>query len=95
MVRIDILGLKGVVLHGAEANKYVLVDGVDNLLVAPLIDRVHARWIVGEGLLFIDDPRHKRERRRPGVVGSLHDLGCDGPSYCTCRPIPVYQEGAA
>ena len=63
VIRIDILGLKGAVLHGAEANKYVLVDGVDNLLVAPLIDRVRARWIVGEGLLFIDDPRHKRERR--------------------------------
>lgn len=63
VVRIDLLGLKGAVLHGAEANRYILVDGVDNLLVAPLIDKVHARWIVGEGLLFIDDPRHKRERR--------------------------------
>jgi cytochrome P450 len=63
VVRIDLMGLTGAVLHGAEANKYILVDGVDNLLIAPLIDRVHARWIVGNGLLFIDDPKHKRERR--------------------------------
>ncbi len=63
VVRIDLFGLTGAVLHGAEANRYILVDGVDNFLIAPLIDRVHARWIVGNGLLFIDDPKHKRERR--------------------------------
>ncbi|MEO8286866.1 MAG: cytochrome P450 [Chloroflexota bacterium] len=63
VVRIDVLGLKGAILHGAAANRYILVDAVDNFLVAPLIDRVRARWIVGEGLLFIDDPKHKRERR--------------------------------
>lgn len=63
VVGVDIMGIRGVVLHGAEANRYILVDAVDNFLVAPLIDKVHARWIVGDGLLFIDDPRHKRERR--------------------------------
>src|SRR5438067_9188787 len=63
VVRIDLFGLTGAVLHGAEANRHILVDAVDNFLVAPLIERVHANWIVGEGLLFIDDPRHKRERR--------------------------------
>jgi len=63
VVRIDLFGITGAVLHGAEANRYILVDGADNLLSAPLIERVHARWIVGNGLLFIDDPKHKRERR--------------------------------
>ena len=63
VVRIDLLGIKGAALHGAAANKYILVDGVDNFLVAPLIERVHARWIVGHGVLFIDDPEHKQQRR--------------------------------
>jgi cytochrome P450 len=70
VVRIDLFGLTGAVLHGAEANRYILVDRADNFLIAPLIDRVHARWIVGEGLLFIDDPRHKRERRL--IMPSFH-----------------------
>lgn len=63
VIRIDLLGIKGVALHGAAANRYILVDAAANFLVAPLIDKVHARWIVGDGLLFIDDPRHKQERR--------------------------------
>src|SRR5436190_8748588 len=70
VVRIDLFGLTGAVLHGAEANRFILVDRADNFLIAPLIDRVHARWIVGEGLLFIDDPRHKRERRL--IMPSFH-----------------------
>jgi cytochrome P450 len=63
VIGINLFGLRGAVLHGAEANRYILVDRADNFLVAPLIDKVHARWIVGQGLLFIDDPEHKRERR--------------------------------
>src|SRR5688572_8470404 len=63
VVRIDLLGIKGAALHGAAANRYILVDGVDNFLVEPLIERVHARWIVGRGVLFIDDPEHKQQRR--------------------------------
>jgi cytochrome P450 len=63
VVRIDLLGIKGAALHGAEANRYILVDAADNFLVAPLIDRVRARWIVGDGLLFIDDPAHREQRR--------------------------------
>jgi cytochrome P450 len=63
VVRVDILGIQGAVLHGAEANRHILVDAVDNFLVEPLIDKVRARWILGDGVLFIDDPRHKRERR--------------------------------
>ncbi len=63
VVRIDMMGLKGAALHGADANRYILVDAVDNFLVAPLIDKVHARWIVGKGLLFIDDPEHRQQRR--------------------------------
>jgi cytochrome P450 len=63
VVRINMLGLRGAALHGAEANRYILVDHADNFLAAPLIDRVHARWIVGRGLLFIDDPEHRKERR--------------------------------
>jgi cytochrome P450 len=63
VVRVDILGIRGAVLHGAEANRYILIDAADNFLVAPLIDKVRARWILGEGVLFIDDPKHKRERK--------------------------------
>ncbi len=63
VIRIDLLGIKGAALHGADANRYILVDAVDNFLVAPLIDKVHARWIVGNGLLFIDDPQHRSQRR--------------------------------
>ena len=63
VVRIDVLGIKGVALHGAAANRYILVDAADNFLVAPLIERVRARWIVGHGLLFIDDPEHREQRR--------------------------------
>jgi cytochrome P450 len=63
VVRIDLFGIKGAALHGADANRYILVDAADNFLVAPLIDRVRARWIVGNGLLFIDDPEHRRHRR--------------------------------
>ncbi len=63
VVRINMLGLHGAALHGAEANRYILVDAADNFLVAPLIDKVHARWIVGRGLLFIDDPEHRQQRR--------------------------------
>jgi len=63
VIRINLLGIKGAALHGADANRYILVDGVDNFLVEPLIDRVHARWIVGRGLLFIDDPEHRQQRR--------------------------------
>ena len=63
VIRIDLFGIKGAALHGADANRYILVDAADNFLVAPLIDKVHARWIVGNGLLFIDDPQHKAQRR--------------------------------
>jgi cytochrome P450 len=63
VIRINLFGLTGAALHGAAANRYILVDAVDNFLVAPMVDRVRARWIVGHGLLFIDDPSHKRERR--------------------------------
>ncbi|MDQ6693885.1 MAG: cytochrome P450, partial [Chloroflexota bacterium] len=63
VVRIDLLGIKGAALHGAEANRFVLVDGVSKFSVASLIDKVHARWIVGEGVLFIDDPAHRRQRK--------------------------------
>ncbi len=63
VVRIDLLGIKGAALHGADANRMILVDNASNFLVEPLIDKVHARWIVGNGLLFIDDPAHKQQRR--------------------------------
>lgn len=63
VIRIDLLGIKGAALHGADANRFVLVDNAANFLVEPLIDRVRARWIVGHGLLFIDDPEHKIQRR--------------------------------
>jgi cytochrome P450 len=63
VIRINLFGIRGAALHGADANRFILVDGADNFLVAPLIDKVRARWIVGRGLLFIDDPQHRRDRR--------------------------------
>jgi cytochrome P450 len=63
VVGINVLGVRGAYLYGAGANRHILLDAVDNFLVAPIVEQVHSRWIVGEGLFFIDDPRHKRERR--------------------------------
>jgi len=63
VVRINLLGIKGAALHGADGNRYILVEGASNFLVEPMIERVHARWIVGHGLIFIDDPAHKQQRR--------------------------------
>jgi cytochrome P450 len=63
VVRINLLGIKGVALHGADGNRFILVEGASNFLVEPMIERVHARWIVGHGLIFIDDPAHKQQRR--------------------------------
>lgn len=63
VIRINLFGITGAALHGADANRFILVDGVDNFLVEPMIDRVHARWIVGRGLIFIDDPAHRQQRR--------------------------------
>src|SRR4051794_12894241 len=51
VIRIDLFGIRGAALHGADANRFILVDGVDNFLVEPMIDKVHARWIVGRGLI--------------------------------------------
>ncbi len=55
--------LRAVLLAGAAANRYILVEAADNFLVAPFYDRLHARWLVGEGLVFIDDPTHRQVRR--------------------------------
>src|SRR5215212_7812840 len=53
------LTLHGAIMCGAEANRYILVDAADNFLVSPIIDNAKARWIVGGGLLFIDEPEHR------------------------------------
>src|SRR5213080_5143959 len=63
VVRFEFLGFHGAILHGAEANRYILIDAVDNFLVGPVIDRAGARWIVGQGVLFIDEPAHRQQRR--------------------------------
>jgi cytochrome P450 len=55
--------LRGVALYGPEANRFVLVEAADNFLLAPLFDQLGARWIVGQGLLVIDDPAHRQQRR--------------------------------
>jgi hypothetical protein len=44
-------------------------------------DRRRAQW-------------RRAQRRKAGTdtaIGALHDLGCKGPRYCTCNPIPVYR----
>ncbi len=47
VVQFSFLGFHGAILHGAEANRYILIDAVDTFLVGPVIDRARARWIVG------------------------------------------------
>src|SRR5690349_12828534 len=63
VVGFHFLQFHGAILHGAAANRYILADAAENFLVEPGIDRSHARWIVGRGLLFIDEPAHRQERR--------------------------------
>lgn len=63
VVRINFMGFHGAVLHGAAANRFILVDGVDHFVVEPLYERVRATWLVGRGVLFIDDPAHRQQRR--------------------------------
>src|SRR5436309_9454612 len=70
VVRFHFLGFRGAILHGAEANRYILVDAVETFLVGPVIDRAHARWIVGQGVLFIDNPAHRQQRRL--IMPSMH-----------------------
>src|SRR6266513_1261952 len=70
VVRFELLGFHGALLHGAEANRYILIDAVDNFLVGPVIDRARARWIVGQGILFIDEPAHRQQRRL--ILPSMH-----------------------
>src|SRR5438270_1377171 len=70
VVRFEFLGFHGAILHGAEANRYILIDAVDNFQVGPVIDRARARWIVGQGILFIDEPEHRQQRRL--ILPSMH-----------------------
>lgn len=70
VVRFQFLGFRGAILHGAEANRYILIDAMDNFLVGPVIDRARARWIVGQGVLFIDEPLHREQRRL--ILPSMH-----------------------
>src|SRR5436853_2912421 len=76
IVRFHFLGFRGAILHGAEANRYILVDAVENFQVGPVIDRAHARWIVGQGVLFIDDPLHRQQRRL--IMPSMHRKRMEG-----------------
>jgi cytochrome P450 len=70
VVRFEFMGYHGAILHGAEANRYILIDAVDNFLVAPVIDGARARWIVGKGILFINEPAHRLQRRL--ILPSMH-----------------------
>jgi cytochrome P450 len=63
VVRINFMGFHGAVLHGAAANRFILVDGLDHFVVEPLYERAGAKWLIGEGVLFIDDPAHRQQRK--------------------------------
>jgi cytochrome P450 len=76
VVRFQFLGFRGAILHGAEANRYILIDAVDNFQVGPVIDRARARWIVGQGILFIDEPEHRQQRRL--IMPSMHRKRIEG-----------------
>src|SRR5437016_6662868 len=70
VVRFEFMGYHGAILHGAQANRYILIDAVDTFQVGPVIDRARARWIVGQGILFIDEPAHRQQRRL--ILPSMH-----------------------
>ncbi len=70
VVRFEFLGYHRAILHGAQANRYILIDAVDTFQVGPVIDRARARWIVGQGILFIDEPAHRQQRRL--ILPSMH-----------------------
>ncbi len=76
VVRFAFLGFHGAILHGAAANRYLLIDAVDNFQVGPVIDRARARWIVGQGILFIDEPEHRQQRRL--ILPSMHRKRIEG-----------------
>jgi cytochrome P450 len=63
VVGVHLLNVHGAALYGPAANRYILVDNAENFLVEPLVDRLGVRLLVGEGVLFIDDPRHRKQRR--------------------------------
>jgi hypothetical protein len=42
VVRFEFLGFHGALLHGAEANRYILIDAVDNFQVGPVTLRAGA-----------------------------------------------------
>ena len=77
------LTLRGAILVGAEANRYLLVDAASNFLVSPIIDRANARWIVGYGLLFIDDPEHQQQRRL--IMPSMHRSALESYHQVMCE----------
>ncbi len=70
VVRFEFLGFHGAILHGAEANRYILIEAVNNFQVGSVIDRARARWIVGQGILFIDEPLHRQQRGL--ILPSMH-----------------------
>jgi cytochrome P450 len=76
VVRVNFMGYEGAALHGAAANRYILLDAVENFLVGPLVDVAGARWLLGEGVLFIDEPAHRRARRL--IMPAFHRKRLDG-----------------
>lgn len=76
VIGFQFLNLKGAILVGAEANRYILVDAVNDFLVSPIIDNANARWIVGYGLLFIDNPPHDPQRRL--IMPAMHHKRLEG-----------------
>src|SRR5437660_6783764 len=83
VVRFQFLGFRGAILHGAAANRYILIDAVENFLVGPVIDRARARWIVGQGILFIDEPEHTQQRRL--ILPSMHRKRIDAYPQVMCE----------
>src|SRR3989440_3587587 len=83
VVRFQFLGFRGAILHGAAANRYILIDAVENFLVGPVIDRARARWIVGRGILFIDEPEHMQQRRL--ILPSMHRKRIEAYQQVMCE----------
>jgi cytochrome P450 len=70
VVRFRFVNFQCFLLFGAEANRLILADRRENFLTEPVFDLGGARWLVGRGVLFIDEPEHRVQRRL--ILPSMH-----------------------
>jgi cytochrome P450 len=70
VVRFNFGHFRCILMFGADANRLILSDRRENFLTEPVFDLGGARWLVGRGVLFIDEPEHRVQRRL--ILPSMH-----------------------